>query len=231
MTPRSRIPFLLLPAALATVALLGACASPASPTEQTTSDSQSSQSDGKIIPPEQYFSQPAEPIPAPGEVHGIGTVIQIGNAAPQICFGPVAESSPPQCSGPEILGWTWTDSDYHETSGTTQWGTYAVTGTWDGERFTSTETPILYALYDTLPVVDPYLDPARPGTTPEARLVEIQTAIEGSVSFLPLTTRIENGYLFVSYIYDDSRLQRYLTEAYGTDVVIVRPALLDRAEG
>lgn len=219
----------MIPAAIAVATLLGACASPPTPPEQSTADTLSNPSGSKIVAPETYFLQPAEPIPAPGEVHGVGTVIQAGDAAPQICFGPVAESSPPQCSGPEILGWSWSADDYHETSGTTQWGTYAVTGTWDGERFTNTRTPILYALYDTLPVVDPYLDPARPGTTPEARLVEIQTAIEASISFLPLTTRIENGYLFVSYIYDDSRLQWYLTDAYGEDVVIVRPVLQDLA--
>jgi hypothetical protein len=46
-------------------------------------------------------------IAAPGEVAGQGTVIQVGDTAPHLCLGPVAESYPPQCSGPEITGWDW----------------------------------------------------------------------------------------------------------------------------
>lgn len=230
MTSRSRFSRLMIPVALAVVALLGACATSTTPNGSGTTGTPTGeigQTNGKIISPEIYFSEPADIIPAPGEVHGIGMVIQEGDAATQICFGPVMESYPPQCRGVEIVGWEWTESDYHETSGTTKWGTYAVTGTWDGERFALTHPPILLALYDTVQVMDPYLDPSNPGATPEAQLQEIQTAIEGSVSFLPLNTRIENGYLFVSYTYDDGRRQRYLTEAYGADVVVVRPVLLD----
>lgn len=107
------------------------------------------------------------------------------------------------------------------------WGAYAVTGAWDGERFTVTTPPIMLALYDTMAFVDPNLNPTTPGATSESRLQEVRTAIVASTSFLPLTAHIENGYLFVAYIYDDGRLQRYLDEAYGTDVVIVRPVLQD----
>ncbi len=208
----------MIPAALAAVALLGGCATPVIPNSQPGT---------KIVAPEDYFDQPAEPIAAPGEVFGLGTVIQSADGAPQFCLGPVRESNPPQCSGPEIVGWDWTAIDGYETSGTVTWGAYALGGLWDGERFTVTHPPIMLALYDPPQFVDPYLDASKLGTTPEARLQEIETALNGSISYLPLSTRIQNGYLFVTYIYDDGRRQRYLSEAYGADVVLVRPALLD----
>jgi hypothetical protein len=30
---------------------------------------------------------------------------------PEVCLGPVAESYPPQCNGPELVGWEWGDHD------------------------------------------------------------------------------------------------------------------------
>lgn len=60
---------------------------------------------------------------------------------PQLCLGGVAESLPPQCDGPDIVGWDWADVDDEETAGGTTWGEYSVVGTWDGERLTVTERP------------------------------------------------------------------------------------------
>lgn len=217
----------MVPATLAAVAFLGACASPSAPTPAAA---QSSQSGAKIIAPEIYFAQPAEVFAAPGDVFGLGTVIQHGDSEPQFCLGPVRQSIPPQCSGPEIAGWDWATVDGHETSGTVTWGAYAMTGTWDGVRFTLKYAPAMLALFDPLPFVDPYLDSSNAGVTAEARLREIQTAMNDSTSFRPLASSIENGYLFVTFTYDDGRLQRYLDQAYGADVVIVRPALHDVQE-
>lgn len=47
---------------------------------------------------------------------------------------------PPQCGGPDIVGWSW-DDVRHESVGGTRWGEYSVVGTWDGERLTLTEPP------------------------------------------------------------------------------------------
>src|SRR4051812_24259987 len=93
-------------------------------------------------------------IAAPGEVFGQGTVIQTGDAAPQLCLGAVAESYPPQCSGPEISGWDWETIDGEESSGDVTWGAYAVTGGWDGTTFSFT-SGVMLALYDPMPFVDP----------------------------------------------------------------------------
>src|SRR5690606_31278753 len=92
----------------------------------------------------------------------------------QICLGPITMIYPPDCGGPEVLGWDWDDVDGAETEGGTTWGTYAVQGAWDGERLTVTQPPIMLALYDPMMVEDPQLDPDNAGTTSEERLAEIQ---------------------------------------------------------
>ena len=74
-----------------------------------------------------------------GEVQGVGTVLESAEHGPQLCLGGVDESYPPQCSGPDLLGWAWADVDGAETANGTTWGDYAVTGSWDGERLTVTK--------------------------------------------------------------------------------------------
>ena len=71
---------------------------------------------------------PAGAIAAPGQVVGQGTVLQKDDEAPQFCLGAVAESYPPQCTGPEIVGWDWDAVDGEETASGVTWGAYAVTG-------------------------------------------------------------------------------------------------------
>lgn len=51
----------------------------------------------------------------------------------ELCLGAVAESYPPQCGGPELIGWDWDDQDsgsYEEEQGT-RWGEYVVVGVFD----------------------------------------------------------------------------------------------------
>jgi hypothetical protein len=48
---------------------------------------------------------------------------------------------PPQCSGPEVVGWDWEAVDSEQAANGTTWGTFLVIGTWDGERLTLTELP------------------------------------------------------------------------------------------
>lgn len=73
-----------------------------------------------------------------GQVYQVsGTVLEAPETGPQLCHM-VADSLPPQCSGPEVVGWDWTAVEAESASGTT-WGSYLLTGTWDGTRFTLTE--------------------------------------------------------------------------------------------
>ena len=95
-------------------------------------------------------SSGAVPQPVPdGEVStsGLVTVIDAGDG-PELCLGPVAESYPPQCGGPALADFDWGDVGSEEASGV-RWGSYALTGTFDGSTFTVTDA-IPAALYDTM---------------------------------------------------------------------------------
>lgn len=69
------------------------------------------------------------------------TVLESPAHGPQLCLGGVAESLPPQCDGPQVVGWDWDDVEEEQSASGTTWGTYTVVGTWDGERLTLTEPP------------------------------------------------------------------------------------------
>lgn len=95
-------------------------------------------------------STDAPPMPVPdGEVRtsGLVTVLDPGTG-PELCLGAVAESYPPQCGGPAVEGFEWGDVGFEEASGV-KWGSYALTGTFDGTTFTATDA-IPAALYDAM---------------------------------------------------------------------------------
>jgi len=174
-----------------------------------------------------------EPVPTPpaatGEVLGQGTVLQHEGEGAEFCLGGVAESYPPQCSGPPIVPWDWSTVELWETSQAVTWGTYAVQGTWDGTTFTPTQPPIPLALYDPMPFEDPNAGRG-PGTTSEEDLLVIQNELpsmlgDGSDSSGVLTSWTDNGYLYISVVYDDGMLQDWLDARYGDDVVVVQSAL------
>ncbi|MFA6575996.1 MAG: hypothetical protein WCS84_11295 [Nocardioides sp.] len=67
------------------------------------------------------------------------TVLDDGDGA-ELCLGGVAESLPPQCGGPRLLGWDWADVEagaYEQRSGV-RWGDFLIEGTYDGRDFTPT---------------------------------------------------------------------------------------------
>lgn len=165
-------------------------------------------------------------IPAPGEVIGQGTVLQEDGEDPQLCLGAVAESYPPQCTGETLAGWDWDAVDGEESASGVTWGAYALTGTWDGSVFT-TNSVVPLALYDPMPVVDPLTDPANAGDTSDEHLLELQQQITDDAPFDTLTSRTENGYLFVQMVYDDGTVQNWVDAAYGVEKVAVRGALRD----
>jgi hypothetical protein len=91
-----------------------------------------------------------EPRPAPspenlvpddykGRFEVRATVLENQNHGPQLCTG-VADSLPPQCSGPDIAGWKWPSGTY-ESAVQSKWGLYVLTGTFDGKTFTLTQPP------------------------------------------------------------------------------------------
>jgi hypothetical protein len=157
-------------------------------------------------------------------VLGQGTVLQAGDEAPQFCLGGVLDSYPPQCSGPELVGWDWATTEGSETSNDVTWGTYAVWGDWDGERLTVTDS-VMLALFDPMPFEDPFLDAANAGESSEADLLAAQEAIHEEAPVEVLTSWQENGYLFAHVVYDDGSVQAWADEQYGENVVQIRSAL------
>ena len=100
--------------------------------------------------PSANASSDAPPVPVPdGEVRtsGLVTVLDPGTG-PELCLGAVADSYPPQCGGPAVEGFEWGDVGFEEASGV-KWGSYALTGTFDGTTFTATDA-IPAALYDAI---------------------------------------------------------------------------------
>ncbi|WP_157530496.1 hypothetical protein [Microtetraspora niveoalba] len=67
------------------------------------------------------------------------TVLSDARHGPQLCSF-VAQSMPPQCGGPDVVGWDWNAVEHSARNGV-RWGEYHVVGTWDGTRLTLTEPP------------------------------------------------------------------------------------------
>ena len=194
---------------LAPVALLAfALASCASPSED---GAPGAGSDGPVV------------LPVDVAVRAQGTVLQKGDATPQLCLGPIAESYPPQCGGPEILEWDWDAVDDEESASGVTWGSYAVTGMWDGESFTLTQPAIPLALYDPLtPDPDPRSDPATPGKLTDDEVTAIQDELAAERDTIGyLGSYPDNGYLWVEVMYDDGAIQSWLDESYGEGRIAV----------
>lgn len=178
---------------------------------------------GSVTPPGHSIG-PLEPDPPQGEVIGQGLVMQTADEV-KLCLGPIAESWPPQCQGMPLDGWSWEGVEGSESSGDVRWGMYAVTGTYDGSVFTLTGEPILLALYDPMAPEDP--TGGTPGTTSEARLIEIQEQLPdilapGTQYF---SSTPDRGYLWAQVIWDDGTIQTALDAHYGAGVVIIESAL------
>jgi hypothetical protein len=69
------------------------------------------------------------------------TVLESRGHGPQLCLGGIQTSYPPQCGGPDLIGWDWGDVDGEERANGVTWGEYTVVGTWDGSALTLTEPP------------------------------------------------------------------------------------------
>ena len=216
-----RIPGLLLLAAV-TVGLLALAGCVASDTPGPGSPATPGQ-----------FPRPA----AAGEVLAQATVLQKDGEEPQLCLGGVADSYPPLCGGPPILGWDWATVDQSETASGVTWGSYAITGTWDATAFTVTQPPVPLSLYDPLAQIDPRLDEATPGPSEESTLLDLQDELNAADyspatasdwSEMPILSNwTQNGYLWVSVIYDDGSIQRFFDDQFGAGVVAVQSALQD----
>ncbi|MGB0102404.1 MAG: hypothetical protein WBP61_19150 [Nocardioides sp.] len=198
--------------ALAALLLAAACGSEGAGTATTTT----------ATAPESWpTAVPAAP--AAVTTRGIATVMDIGS--PELCLGAVAESWPPQCSGPAIEGWDWSrHKGMYESQQGTRWGQFVVTGTWDGTTM-SVESAVPAPLYDAM-AEEP---PALPTPAVEHTPAELDEIADEVVSDLPgaqgASTR--DGHVQVDVTYDDGSLQAWVDETYGDDVVVVTSMLQD----
>lgn len=194
---------------------LTACGSDGEPTAVDPGGAPSSDGAGEM---------PSEaPVPA-GDVRtrDLATVMDTGT--PELCLGPVAESYPPQCGGPAITNWDWKThgQKMFEQQGETRWGTYAVTGRWDGTAFEVADT-VPGALYDPA-MVAPSPTPTPATSYSEQELTGIQETVQG----LPGAqgAYVSDGHVLVDVMYDDGTLQAWADEEYGAAVVVVGSLLV-----
>ncbi len=205
----SRIRLPLVAAAVAGVLALAACSTSPGSSPVPTSSVAGSVGAGTAAPPE-------------GRVIGTGTVLDVGGEV-TLCLGAVAESYPPQCAGIPVDGWSWDGVEGSESSGETTWGSYAAYGTFDGDRFTVTDPPIMLALFDPVRGDDP-VDGVQ-GTSTEAELQRVQDEMSSTLGDAALSLWTERGYVWVQVIWDDGTLQDEVDDAYGDGVVVVTSAL------
>ncbi|MCH7229815.1 hypothetical protein L0U85_02915 [Glycomyces sp. L485] len=108
---------------------------------------------------------------------GIVTVIETPEHGPQLT-GAVAQSYPPLGGGLDVAGWEW-DAVEHETAQGTSWGSYVLTGTFDGEAFRLAEDPVPS---DEIDMADyphlEYTEPEMPEPSEELSAAELQGVIE-----------------------------------------------------
>jgi hypothetical protein len=161
---------------------------------------------------------------APGAVVTRSIVTVMDTRVPELCLGPVAESWPPQCSGPPIDRWDWPDHDggFERQKGI-RWGQFVVTGTWDGARF-GYQDAIPAALHDAT-TEEP---PAYPAPAVEHSPQELE-AIAEEVGDLPGAqgAYADEAHVLVDVTYDDGSLQAWVDEEYGERVVLVSSMLVD----
>ena len=161
------------------------------------------------------------PVPVPdGEVrtNGLVTVLDDGDG-PEMCLGAIAESYPPQCGGPALADFDFGDVGAEQASGVT-WGSYALTGTFDGTTFTVTDA-IPAALYDVM--AEPGaggLEPAceTPATTDTTRATpQDMDATLAAASALPTyaTAWMSGGTINVAVTEDAAGAEAELRKTWG----------------
>lgn len=125
------VPLLLLPL------LLSACGSEPDLDPVAQPQSQSP----PVATPQPTAAGHVNAVPAgyDGDFRFAGAVLESPDHGPQLCIA-VQQSYPPQCGGPDVVGWNWDDIDADSAGGTT-WGEYVLVGRWDGSRFTLTQRP------------------------------------------------------------------------------------------
>ncbi|WP_150461291.1 hypothetical protein [Nesterenkonia ebinurensis] len=134
-----------LTTAAAAALALSACGTGEDPSAQPNGDSPSEadiSSSGGVVPAMDAADLPDSPpeleAPEPATVITSASVLEDAEG-PQLCYY-MMESYPPQCGGPDVIGWDWDEHPHNEASGV-RWGDYVLTGDYDPgtEEFTLDE--------------------------------------------------------------------------------------------
>lgn len=219
-------------AAASLVLALAGCATtagsaPDAPSSPSASAAPAAPSAPVVTGPDAQARLAELPTPSATEpVLAIATVLEQDGRA-LLCVGAVAESAPPQCAGPELLGWDW-DAFDHEESGGVRWAQgVAVEGTYDAEAqtFTQTGEPMSAAAIQ-LPAIE-----TPEGALDEATIAAVQedlsTIQEDATRQHPnmLGSWGERGTVVLNVTYDDGSVQAALDDIYGDGVVFVVSAM------
>lgn len=164
---------------------------------------------------------PTEGVAADGEVTTRYAATVMDTGSPELCLGAVAESYPPQCSGPPLEGWSWAEheGDYDQV-GDVRWGVFYVTGTWDGTTFTLTSAEPGDGVLPDEPELPPAADPP-PATDELGRIADEVRTLGGAVGAYADDIRV-----LVEVPYDDGSLQDWVDDEYGAGVVAVVAVLV-----
>ncbi len=211
-TPR---PLLLPSVAAVLVVVLGGCGSAVTPGGDTVS-----------VPTATTAAPPSRVPAAEGTVTGQGMVLQVSERTPVLCLGPVRESFPPQCDGTPLSGWDWDAAGVQDEAGDgevrTRWGTYAVTGLFDGRTLEVTGAVPL-ALYDV--AVSPSPRPVAPPRLTEERWTAIEAAVASLPGMLSVVREAPAGPVHLTVVHDDGSISDWVTAAFGPGAVLVTSAL------
>lgn len=144
--------------------------------------------------------------------------------APELC-GVVAESYPPQCGGLPVTGWDW-DAVAHEEAEGVRWGSYIVTGTFDGKSLVLTEDPLSteevdMADYPELEYTEPEIgDPAEDLSVEELQAIADEIAAEFPVYVNGGWADEQNGVALVDTVLVTPQLELYAAENFPADTVV-----------
>ncbi|WP_432485614.1 hypothetical protein [Kineococcus esterisolvens] len=132
----------------------------------------------------------------PGPFEATGFVLQDASHGPQLCAGAVAESLPPQCAGPDLIGFDFSSlpaGSYESVSGS-RYGTFVITGRPQGEAIQLT-APARPAGPDERPRAP---EPSFASPCPEPaggwRAVDPARATEGALQAASVRAQAVEGY-------------------------------------
>jgi hypothetical protein len=164
-------------------------------------------------------SAPEEPV-----YQGALTVLENEDHGPQLA-GAVAQSYPPQGGGLDVAGWDWEAVEHEEAEGTL-WGTYLVTGTFDGAALVLTEEPVPAGEIDMADY--PHLqqtEPPAPEPAEELTDEELQGIVDDLAERFPALVNggmpdAEGGVARIDATLVTPELESYATEQYPEGTVV-----------